>query len=181
MTSGHRYKLLKQSVRVDACKFIFANRVCTAWNNLPATVVDSVIVHIFITRLNTAGLTQYCVVVYNLDYLQTLTVLYSVNLISRPSSKLYIFIIYIILHFVLTVYMGAYQCFRTFVSSWTFSPINVMLCCVLACNKHLGTSAVYYSDISGVCGGMSHGHSAACLWCGVNDFNIVLKIRMMPK
>jgi len=55
MTRGHKYKLLKQSVRVDACKFSFANRAFTAWNNLPAMVVDSVI-----TRLNTASLSQYC-------------------------------------------------------------------------------------------------------------------------
>ena len=40
VTRGHRYKLLKQSMRVDAYKFSFANRVFTAWNNLPASVVD---------------------------------------------------------------------------------------------------------------------------------------------
>jgi len=38
ITWGHKYKLLKQSLRVDACKFRFANRVLTAWNNLPASV-----------------------------------------------------------------------------------------------------------------------------------------------
>jgi len=63
MTRGHKYKLLKPSVLVDACKFIFANRVFTAWNNLPAMVVDSVNVNSFITRLNTASLSQDCVVV----------------------------------------------------------------------------------------------------------------------
>jgi len=63
MTRGHKYKLLKQSLRVDACKFSFANRVFTAWNNLPAMAVDSVNINIFITHLNTASLSQYCVVV----------------------------------------------------------------------------------------------------------------------
>jgi len=48
---------------LHAGKFSFANRVCTAWNNLPATVVDSVNVNTFLTRLNTASLSQYCVVV----------------------------------------------------------------------------------------------------------------------
>jgi len=63
ITIGHTYKLLKQfDVRVDACKFRIANRVFTTWNNLPAMVVDSVNVNIFITRLNTASLSQSCVV-----------------------------------------------------------------------------------------------------------------------
>ena len=41
ITRGHKYKLLKQSMRVDAYKFSFANRVFTAWNNLPAGVADA--------------------------------------------------------------------------------------------------------------------------------------------
>jgi len=63
MTRSHKYKLIKQSVRVDACKFSIANQVFTALNNLPAMVVDSVNVNMFIPRLNTDNLSQYCVVV----------------------------------------------------------------------------------------------------------------------
>ena len=63
ITRGHRYKLLKQSMRVDAYKFSFANRVFTAWNNLPAHVVDAVNVNIFKNRLNAVILSQYYVIV----------------------------------------------------------------------------------------------------------------------
>lgn len=62
ITRGHKYKLLKHSVRVDACKFSFANRVFTAWNNLPATVVDVVNAKLFSAHLNNVNLSQYCVV-----------------------------------------------------------------------------------------------------------------------
>jgi hypothetical protein len=62
ITRGHKYKLHKQSVRVDACKFSFANRVFTAWNNLPATVVEVVNVSMFRTHLNNVNLSHYCVV-----------------------------------------------------------------------------------------------------------------------
>ena len=63
ITRGHRYKLLKQSMRVDAYKFSFANSVFTAWNNLPAHVVDAVNVNIFKNRLNAVILSQYYVIV----------------------------------------------------------------------------------------------------------------------
>ena len=63
ITRGHRYKLLKQSMRVDAYKFSFANRVFTAWNNLPASVVDSVNVNMFRNRLNAVNMIQYYVIV----------------------------------------------------------------------------------------------------------------------
>jgi hypothetical protein len=60
---GHKYKLLKQSVRVDACKFSFANRVSTAGNNLPANVFDIMNMNNFRACLNAVNLSQYCVVV----------------------------------------------------------------------------------------------------------------------
>jgi len=62
-TRGHKYKLLKQSVRVDACKLSFANSVFTAQNNLPDSVFDAINVHNFKTCLNAVKLSQYCVVV----------------------------------------------------------------------------------------------------------------------
>jgi len=51
MTRGHKYNLLKQSVREDACKFSLANRICTTLNILSAKMVDSVDVNIFVTSL----------------------------------------------------------------------------------------------------------------------------------
>jgi len=62
-------------------------------------VVDSVIVNIFSTRLNTASLSQYGVVVYSLYNAQTLTVLHSVNMISRSQAVNDLY--YIILCFIL--------------------------------------------------------------------------------
>jgi len=52
------YKLLKQSVRVDTCKFSIANRIFTAWNNLPVIVVNTANVSMYMTRLNTASLSN---------------------------------------------------------------------------------------------------------------------------
>jgi len=48
ITRGYKYKLLKQSVHVNTCKFSFANRVFTAWNNL----LDVMNVNNFKTCLN---------------------------------------------------------------------------------------------------------------------------------
>ena len=64
-TRGHKYKLLKKSVCVHVCKYSFANRIFTAWNNFPVCVIESVNVNIFMTRdrLNTANLRQYWVIV----------------------------------------------------------------------------------------------------------------------
>jgi len=50
-------------VLIDACKFNFANRVFTAWNNLPASVFDVMNVDNFKTCLNAVNLSKYCVVV----------------------------------------------------------------------------------------------------------------------
>ena len=61
ITRGYKYKLLKQSVRVDACEFSFANRVFTAWNTLPASAFDAVNVNRVRTCLNAVNLSLYCV------------------------------------------------------------------------------------------------------------------------
>jgi len=120
--------LLEPTVCVDACKFSFANRVFTVWNNLPATVVDSVNVNFCITRLNTASLSQYCIVVYFI-YVQTLTVLYSVTLISRSSCKLsLIYISYFILY---QLWIGSRVSVFGPSVQLDFLPINVMLCYIL--------------------------------------------------
>jgi hypothetical protein len=60
ITRGHKYKLLTQSMRVDA---YFANTVFTAWNSLPASVVDAANVNILRKRLNAVNLSHYYVIV----------------------------------------------------------------------------------------------------------------------
>ena len=50
-------------MRVDAYKFSFANRVFTAWNSLPASVVDAANFNILKKCLNAVNLSHYYVTV----------------------------------------------------------------------------------------------------------------------
>ena len=50
-------------MRIDAYEFSFANRVFTAWNSLPASVVDAANFNIFRKRLNAVNLSHYYVII----------------------------------------------------------------------------------------------------------------------
>jgi len=57
---GHINKLLKQPSRVNARKLCFAYRVFMPWNDLPASVVESANINIFMKRIDTVNLKKYC-------------------------------------------------------------------------------------------------------------------------
>jgi len=60
VTRGHKFKLFKQSARVNARKACFVNRVFSPWNDLPALVVESTSINSFKKRLETVNLQPYC-------------------------------------------------------------------------------------------------------------------------
>ena len=47
---GHKYKIVKNSFRLDVRKHFFSNRVVDAWNELPQYVVDAETVNYFKAR-----------------------------------------------------------------------------------------------------------------------------------
>ena len=49
---GHKYKIVKNSFRLDVRKNVFSNRVVDAWNELPEYVIDAETVNSFKARLN---------------------------------------------------------------------------------------------------------------------------------
>ena len=51
-TRGHKYKLIKKRSRLDLRKNFFSQRVVSAWNNLPETVVESCSVNAFKNELD---------------------------------------------------------------------------------------------------------------------------------
>jgi len=67
-TRAHKYKLLKQSVRVDTCKYSIANRVFNAWNNLPASVFYVMNANNFKTCLNDVNLSALKQMIKTQDY-----------------------------------------------------------------------------------------------------------------
>ena len=50
--SGHTYKIVKNSFRLDVRKNVFSNRVVDAWNELPKYVVVAETLNSFKARLD---------------------------------------------------------------------------------------------------------------------------------
>ena len=51
-TRGHRYKLIKNSCRLELRKIFFSQRVIDIWNKLPEFVVEATTVNAFKNRLD---------------------------------------------------------------------------------------------------------------------------------
>jgi len=52
LTRGNKYKLIKDSFRLDIRKYSFSARIVNIWNSLPNQVVDVNTVNLFKTRLD---------------------------------------------------------------------------------------------------------------------------------
>jgi len=51
-TRGNKYKIFKDSFRIDIRKYSFSSRIVNIWNSLPGYVVDVDSVDLFKTRLD---------------------------------------------------------------------------------------------------------------------------------
>jgi len=51
-TRGNKYKLIKDSFRLDIKKYSFSSRIVNTWNSLPNQLVDVNSVNLFKTRLD---------------------------------------------------------------------------------------------------------------------------------
>jgi len=51
-TRGNKYKIFKDSFRLDIRKYLFSSRIVNIWNSLPDYVVDVDLVDLFKTRLD---------------------------------------------------------------------------------------------------------------------------------